>query len=339
MEKEKPEVEIIIKRHQQLFELLQNPQMMWRVLLSLFLIIIVIFLGLTIIVLTIKRYYPYHEIETTIQGASIVKSEDKEVIYWLFNTADLWANSGIEVHEGDELTIKASGASYTAIHHLVNATDFNYMPQDKWVGTEGQPKFTQRDLLRAGFRINKNYDEGILLMKVLPKENANDDEQWITNAPDSILTGGYIEVIGKERKSLKISKNGILHFAVNDIVLTNEIIDSMYSQWIDMLPDSIEHEKGKRIRMLKGQLKQAFKNGKVDSIMGLVNRDKLLSASEKIIEKGLGIGHYPIIDNDSSFYKAYPVINELVYYKQHKFRDAWYVDNLGSFLIIIERKK
>ena len=337
MEKEKPEVEIIIKRHQQLFELLQNPQMMWRVLLSLFLIIIVIFLGLTFIVLTIKRYYPYHEIETTIQGASIVKSEDKEVIYWLFNTADLWANSGIEVYEGDELTIKASGASYTAIHHLVNAADFNYMPQDKWVGTEGQPKFTPRDLLRAEFRINKNYDEGILLMKVLPKEDANNDEKWITSKPDSILTGGYIEVIGKERKSLKISKNGILHFAVNDIVLTNEVIDSMYSQWIDMLPDSIFKPISKD--PLKKELMKAFKNCNVKSIKGLVNNDKLVFASKNIIEKGLEIGRYPVINNDSSYFNAYPVINELVYYKQKSFRDAWYVDNLGSFLIIIERKK
>lgn len=35
----------------------------------------------------------------------------------------------------------------------------------------------------------------------------------------------------------------------------------------------------------------------------------------------------------------YPFVNELVYYKQKKFVDAWFVDNIGSFLIIIERKR
>ncbi|MBO4660358.1 MAG: hypothetical protein J5610_02740 [Prevotella sp.] len=49
-----------------------------------------------------------------------MKSEDKEVIYWLLNTADVWANSGIHVEKGDELTIRASGLSHAGIHHLVD---------------------------------------------------------------------------------------------------------------------------------------------------------------------------------------------------------------------------
>ena len=133
-----PKVEIEIKRHQQLFELLSNPNRMWRVLLSLFLIIVVFFWGIAFVVIAIKKYYPYNVIETNIYGATTMKTEDKEVIYWLFNTADLWANSGIDVKKGDVLTIRASGASFTAIHHLVDASEKNYRPTDKWVGTEGQ---------------------------------------------------------------------------------------------------------------------------------------------------------------------------------------------------------
>lgn len=36
----KPEVEVIIKRHKQLFDLLRHPNELWKVLLSLFLIIV-----------------------------------------------------------------------------------------------------------------------------------------------------------------------------------------------------------------------------------------------------------------------------------------------------------
>jgi len=80
---QKQEVEVIIKRHKQLFDLLRHPNELWKVLLSLFLIIVIVFIGLAIVVISIKRYYPYNVIETNLQGASIMKSEDKDVIYWL----------------------------------------------------------------------------------------------------------------------------------------------------------------------------------------------------------------------------------------------------------------
>ena len=47
----------------------------------------------------------------------------------------------------------------------------------------------------------------------------------------------------------------------------------------------------------------------------------------------LGLGFYPGKED------LYPLVNELVYYKEKEFRDAWFVDNIGSFLIVIERKR
>ena len=35
---------------------------------------------------------------------------------------------------------------------------------------------------------------------------------------------------------------------------------------------------------------------------------------------------------------GYPFVNELIYYYDKKYRDPWYMDNVGSFLIVIERK-
>lgn len=355
-EQEKPVVNVVIKKHPQLFELLHNPDAMWRILFSLFLILVVIFFGIAFVVILVKRYYPYNIIETNIQGATIMKSEDKDVYYWLFNTADLWANSGIEVHKGDILTIRASGASFTAVHHLVDAASNNSIPEDRWVGTEGQPKLSPRDLARAEHRIDKDFDEGILLMKVIPAKLQNSSANWIEKVDDSILTGGDIEVIGKERKELKVSKSGILHFAVNDIVLTEGVLSKMYRQYIDKVVDqldiSLSEKDSKTLFANFDSIK--FENNKgtiVLSNIELLNilkkqndlywdKDKADSA-KKI---GLALGYYPTVEDDTTvntnkFHEAYPLINELVYYKQKRYRNAWYDDNLGSFLIVIERKK
>lgn len=353
---ENPEVNIVIKQHPQLFELLRNPDAMWRVLLTLFLVLVVIFFGLACVVLIVKRYYPYNIIETNIQGATIMKSEDKEVIYWLFNTADLWANSGIEVHAGDELTIRASGASFTAIHHLVDASNANFQPDDVWVGTEGQHKDLPRDKMRAQYRIDKNVDEGILLMKIIPEDLQNSNENWINTASDALLTIGNIEVIGKERRNLRVSKTGILHFAVNDIVLTSSVIDSMYQQYIkDVL--QLAGNKGVNIKFedIWKQYSQTISDVGRDIIStencGIMEKlsdwsDTLKCALgndsieiKKVIKSGLGLGSYPNICGKKEYVDALPFVNELLYYKQKRFRNAWYIDNLGSFLIVIERKK
>jgi hypothetical protein len=333
---QEPKVEVVIKRHKQLFDLLNHPNEMWKVLFSLFLIIVILFIGLAFVVLTIKRIYPYNVIETNLQGASIVKNEDKDVIYWLFNSADLWANSGIEVKEGDELTIRASGASYTAIHHLVDASKDNQIPDDKWVDTEGQRKTNERDLERGKYRISPTSVEGILLMQVIPNKFQNNSDDWLSNdKTKNYLVNGQIEIIGKERRNLRISQDGILHFAVNDIVLTDSILKLMYEQFIN---DVNRTAKGSVPKINADSIffhtfdsiGHGYDDKKlIDSLKGR-NKEMLADSAEK---KGLKLSAKPFDRND------YPALNELVYYKQHRFRDPWYVDNIGSFLIVIERKR
>ena len=332
-----PIVEIEVKRHQQFFELLNDPGRMWRVLLSLFVIIIVLFIGIAFVVVSIKKYYPYSVIENNLQGASIVKSEDKEVIYWLFNTADLWANSGIEVQKGDELTIYASGASFTAIHHLTKASEENSRPQDAWVGTEGQEKRNERDRLRARYRINKDCAEGTLLMQIVNKDSI-ESLKIKDNCNQELLGGGHVEIIGKGRNNLRISKDGVLHFAVNDIVLTDDVLKDMYFQYIDSLAQNFKNH-SRIFEKAKKQFESLQNANDAHSIYLYILNVTLLSGSDSssikkyALEKGLSFGEYPRNEG------CYPLMNELVYYKQEKFRDAWYMDNLGSFLIVIERKK
>lgn len=337
-----PKIEITVKRHQQLFELLKDPNKLWRVLASLFLVIIVLFIGLAFVVISIKKFYPYNMIETNIQGASIVKSEDKDVIYWLFNTADLWANSGIDVQKGDILTIRASGSSFTAIHHLVDASEMNRRPQDKWVGTEGQDKDFPRDILRMQYRLCKDVHEGILLMKII---NSDISQKKLESWSDDLLTKD-IEVIGKER-TLYISEPGVLHFAVNDIVLIDPVLDKMYEDYIKTISDSFGIKKTCVQPLINNfhDIRSDKTKKCLESIENINKRYFGYSTTEtedtlikKIKKTGLAFGRYPLSINDS-LHMSYPFVNELVYYKESKFIDAWYMDNLGSFLIVIERKR
>lgn len=326
---------IEIHKYQLLFDILKNPKLVWKLLLTMFCIVVIFFGGLLIVVLTIKSFYPYNNIRTNVYGAAVMEDEDKEVIYWLFNTAELWANSGIEVEPGDELTIRASGASHTAIHHLVEDADNNRMLRDQWVGTEGATKTGRRDSLRAQYRIQPNDLEGKLLMQVIGEEHMKNSEDWYKADNDSFLMGkGDLYIIGKERQNMRIRTKGMLHFAVNDIVLTDSVINKMYLEELKLMEKDTTDEVKKILNKIEDAYLQESKN--VDSLLSriLTFKADVNSLKSKKISEGFEFGRSPE-DWDS----LYPINNELLYYKKYKFRNAWYVDNLGSFLIIIERKK
>ncbi len=320
---ENKKVQIEIVRHRDLLSILRDPRMTWKAILSLFIVLVILFFGLTFVTLAIKSIYPYNSITTTKYGATIIKSEDKEVIYWLFNTADLWANSGIEVHKNDVISIRASGKSNNAIHHLVrdfkNNTNLTY----KWTGPEGlasdEGKNASRDKERRKYRIAPNENEGVLLMQVIPEKYQNRGSEQKENVffkdtlhPYLIDGRPYtavkkenktdiypdIYVIGEGKDEQVIRTDGILHFAVNDVALTGRMIDSMRAD------SSKDLEIGKVYDDTSILVKAENKNSLV------------LCQCEP----------------DTRY------IDELDLYKQEDFVDAWFVDNLGSFLIVIERK-
>lgn len=346
-------VKIEIVRHQRIFNLLENPIKLRRLFLFLVALILVVILGLTGILLTLKAFYPYNTITTTLNGATIIESEDGEVTYWLFNTAELWANSGIEVKKGDVLTIRASGASHTAIHHLANEAYDNKMISDKWVGTEGRkyPSMDLRNMRRNQFRIAPNEDEGVLLMQVIPNDSVKNGA--ITNKSNiyeyidgrSPQSAGRLYVIGKERQNLVIKQDGTLHFSVNDVVLTDGVIEKMYNANIDLMKDSFVPDISQ------------WDFSRVDAVTELcADKDSLCIINPDFENRIKEFNFRPGTTDslcrvwENSFqlgaYSGYAspdtlnlLINELLYYKHHGFYDAWFVDNLGSFLIIIERKK
>lgn len=353
-------IKIEIVKYEKLVEILKDGRSTRRLLLAVLLIIVVLFLGLTTLALSIKRFFPYNTIKTTQYGAVVIKNEEKDVAYWLMNASAVWANSGFAVKKGDELTIRSSGASFTAVHHLVDDAKSNNELKDKWVGADGQEKRGERDSLRALFRLAPNYPESMLLMQIFPVGKENNGNNWLYEQTEEDLKAGEMIAIGKESRNIVVPCDGTLHFMVNDILLIDTTIVSMYSSYYDKLCEI-------RDKMMKKEYKDKENKKNVMEQVRMINKNKntsenkMIEAYDSLIalcrkcgferkdsaiykKEGFAFARYPN-DTETSFAKrkstedGYPLITELLYYKEKGFRDAWYADNLGSFLIVIERKR
>lgn len=248
-----------------------------RMTISICAIGVFLFFCIFMVAFAIKKMYPYSDITTNGLGATTLKSEKGEVSYWLFNTASLWANTGISVKEGDIITIRSSGKYHTAIHHLFNDVDKNKKLENQWIGSEGYKQDEDKDskdYYRGQFRIFPGMPNGALIMQVAkdePIDTPLDSNSSGTADPDNFY------YIGKERQHIYINNPGTLFFAINDIVLNSRNIDEM----------------------------MRFKN-KLE-----------LGTTKK--------------DNNET-------VCELEYYLENNYKTAWFDDNVGSLLILIEKE-
>lgn len=357
---EVPQAEIVITKHSKLYDLFAKPHLFWRIQLFLFLVFVVFMIGITVLVLVLKSQYPYNLIETTKYGATIMKNDDKEVIYWLLNSADAWANTGISVKKGEELTIRASGLSHAGIHHLVQDASKNEKPQMRWENADGQYEHSPNDPLLGKFRLEQNQPEGMLLMRIFSEEKSNDRPNWINDPrnEDVLNENKYTFAIGQERRNLIVPTNGFLHFSVNDILLTNKVILDIYDKYFDFLwerygiDDKKNNQEKKEIekKKVKEIVKEiACKKNNIDKDRN--NREKLEEINENCFSKEKWVSALKMSDKNRKDllwfapYKSgvdstgFPLVTELIYYKELGFRNVWFVDNLGSFLIVIERRK
>ncbi len=437
MEDKKPvenKMEIEISKYKDLVDALGDPVRVARMVLLIAAVTAILAAGIIGVIYGIKRFYPYKSINSNPYGATIIQDEDNEIIYWLFNSADLWANSGIEVKEGDVISVRTSGAYHTAIHHLVKDANDNTRLRNPWSHSKGDSPSEEsplyyRSKARSKFRIAPDLSQNTILMQVIPSDigGENSDYDWRTdknkasyvdgqeyrsnNVTDHYKSGLKTEQkkpdiyeIGLGRENIRIRTTGILHFAVNDIALTPRVIKQMQSSPNHI--NTLDLHKVKNVWFAKttGKLDSLFtpsglrlikptyyvENNKADSlkkdtfckhtITWLIdnkksdtNRRDTISSEEWDFQNLEHIGlidkhgytnnkywdttspmYKNIVDDnghllkskwDTStlinlglFDKAWQP-NELEYYRYHNFVDAWFVDNIGSFMIVIERKK
>lgn len=131
----------VVSRHKQAFEMLKSPRMALRATLMMAFFVLALFVGLTILTLVLKSKFPYSTIRSNEYGAFLMETENSEISNFEFNTAEFFANSGVEVETGDEIRIKASGNFNTAIQHLAE-NNINA----KWLDANGAEPTDKRDI-------------------------------------------------------------------------------------------------------------------------------------------------------------------------------------------------
>ena len=315
---------INVERYQNLIEALEDRVKVRRIAASIFGIGLLLFTALTIIMLSLKSFFPYSDISTSAFGTTTITDEQKQVSYFLFNTADLWANSGISVKKGDVISIHSSGSAHTAIHHIDDGARDNKEILDRNFGPLGEVKDVEnkRDKLRSQFRIFPNYPQSALIMQVV--------QDSVYDTPNYTDSKNFYYV-GAQRDNIHIAADGVLHFAINDIVLDNITIRKMMIENIKTMAEVSKEE----------ELQKLYKNVKDAKSVPAVQKEveTFVKTNGELFDKfmtkdsTLQFGGYMAEKYDKN--KQHKT--EMDYYYEEQYKKAWYDDNVGSFLIVVEK--
>lgn len=337
-EKASQQLHIHIERYQDLLEILEDKRKVWRLASIVLITGVALFLGIALLVLQLKKSFTYSDITTNAFGTTTIADEQKQVSYFLFNTAELWANSGISVEKGDVISIYASGAAHTAIHKLYEASKNNTYLNEKYFDSNGErlAKESKRDSLRSKYRIFPEMPQSALIMQV--SNEVPFEKNKFAFRPDSASQDCFYYIGGK-REKIHIRQDGVLFFAINDIVLDSlTIVKMMLHNYHYLAQDA------------SLTLREAFKKlPSLDSVekKNLKKYIALLDSLERVWSKEKD--YYNCLCRPNSFkfggyaqkdiaYDPNHTKTEMNYYLEKKYKQAWFDDNIGSFLIVIEKE-
>ena len=334
---------IKVEKYRNLMEILDDRKKVWRLALIVFVVGVALFFGITMLALQLKKSFTYSDITTNAFGATTITDEQKQVSYFLFNTAELWANSGIKVEKGDVISVYSSGSAHTAIHHLQEATQSNYKPSEYYfdAGGEYTPAENRRDRARRKYRLAANLPQSALVMQVYGGE----DKPY--RRPAEFDKNFYL--IAHHRGNVLIHEEGTLYFAVNDIVLDPATIRLMkednYKSMMKWAEDTVyrcKDEKGLNAeKQFRAKAKTFLKNNKAKLCCDTLKSGYKLSATDAGIYRKLlknsSFQFGPYYDDQLRRQDTLTLKTELDYYLEHDYDHAWYDDNVGSFLIVIEK--
>ena len=207
---------------------------------------LVLILAATIMMLTVIIYYGIFYINDVIlydnqlvineQGAfNPKKSMNCEYAFYLFNTAELWANTGIQVNEKDLIRINISGAFNSAVEYVIAAAEDNTELTYQWVSYQNTPL---ADTVSKGIEFcvsnyrketkhDSHFEFGTAMFVILP-ESAN-----LKGDPLHGLSGEPLEIKKWTPKTnqrfIRAKKSGTLYFAVNDMYFQdNSTMEAFY---------------------------------------------------------------------------------------------------------------
>jgi hypothetical protein len=141
------------------------------------------------------------------------RSCNRQSAFFLFNSADRWAETGIQLHKGDEIRISVSGGFNNVVSNLKEAALNNEKPKYDWVSFSKPAKDT---IGRQDYLYNKpDAYLGSILYQIAGEAGVDE------NNTDNIK---QLEI----NKPITVQDNGILYLSVNGIYVSEERMNKYY---------------------------------------------------------------------------------------------------------------
>lgn len=205
------------------------------------------------------------------------KSLNSEYALFLFNTAEVWANPGIQVHTGDKIRINISGGFNASVKEVIDGALNNTQPKFSWVYIGSENLFdkepTPKDTSSLKYCLSRNhthesYDHyiipdnyGTILYTIKPESSDIINHPFKVDTSKIYVwnTGDLKMTYDGDRSFHTVEESGYLYFAVNDLVF-DDIFDSL--RIIQTSADSIidSYYKNKKADVVKRDHSYAYKD-------------------------------------------------------------------------------
>lgn len=199
------------------------------------------------------------EVQVNKSGVLMHKApQNIEYALFLFNTSDLWADTGIRIAKDDYIRISISGAFHSSFGDLVSdARNNNPSPEVRWIDPNtldrSSEKRTQKDkdqwCIYNKYRKDSSAVLGDVLFSIAP--------EYVSDYPlDSlILDSALVWKQNKHTKLFPAGRSGILRLAVNDIYFKDSCAIADYAKKND-----------KRYGNTKFDAEEIVRNARHDSV-------------------------------------------------------------------------
>ena len=208
------------------------------------------------------------------------KSLNSEYALFLFNTAEVWANPGIQVHKGDKIRINISGGFNASVKEVINGAQNNTQPKFSWVyiGSENlfdkAPASEDVQSLKnclSRSHTHKMYSNdsiipdnyGTILYTIRPESSDIINHPLDMNTSEIKVwnTGDLKKTYDGDRSFHTVEESGYLYFAVNDLVF-DDIFDSLRNIQIsaDSTIDSYYKNNKEKANVVKKDHSYAYKD-------------------------------------------------------------------------------
>ena len=257
-----------------------------------------------------------------------------EQALYLFNTSQLWADTGITLNEGDRVKISVSGAFHSSLPQLVRAARENRRPPYAWLDASAadEQRFVDTDSLReepgggagtgrqpsvvAGSEecIVPEARFGAILYQIVP------DAEPCSSDHTAAGFAERVQVLSPDqgREFRPVTRSGTLYLAVNDIYLNDSITE--------------RHERANRLAAQRFFERHAMAHDGDTTLL-----EKPLAGDPKLIdaflaESGIELYHRP--HRDTLLFAGWRFRD----YFRHN-REVWFSDNLGQVALSVDIRR